>query len=981
MGSVNKRREIRLKREQKRRIVEVSLLIFSVLFLGGMLSAVLRVETVDFPNPMLKQAVRAKLGPGIITKTSVSKIRRMDMSNGGHEDLAGIESLWNMRRLNLSHNYVRDLTPLSGLQHITELDLSYNNVYNLEGLQGLVNLEKLNLEGNIVRDLTPLKDLPKLRELNLNYNDITSLEDVNIDALAGSPLRILRLRDNYRIEEDGTIIHLNDVSGVQGLHDLWRLDLRFNQVQDITPIAKLNGLGMLDMRENGLTDISDLAKIKTLRKLNLRGNEIRDIGPLRDLKNLTYLNLHSNIEIASIEPIKGLVEMDTLIVCNIPIGEDFSHVSGMHKLRRINFRNCGVTNPQFLIDLMAKGTLQDGEKKKDRVEIDLQYNGLEYTDLAQYRQLRDYWDNVSLKAPFALPRPMNDLTVTLSHPSGFYEEEFDLVITCDDPNARILYTLDGSEPDVDNIGGGGKPYYVNYYNPRSWKPSEMFGPPLRERWNETYEYMGPIRIKDRGSEPNDLSEIVTAYQTGRKRQWQMPENNIEKCNVLQVTVFHEEKYSDTISSTYFISKNGSHSLPVLSIITDPSNLFEFNGGIYVPGRNYFEAGGTQDKALPGMTAFIKPNFGQRGKYWERSAVLEYVDRQNKSDSHISRMRIHGFGSRKNPHKSLKFYFSPVDQIIGNSDFIDENQKYFDNVSSIILRTGGHEADYLRDIACQSIIEPLNIGTLRWQAVSQFVNGEYWGLAYIRDRFDEQYIINQYEVDKDNIIILKEANELIRTNEKINVGYLSDRQFYNDIHRYVRTNDLSDDENYDHLCELIDMQSYIDYNLAFMYLANVDWSERKHFRLWRSRESINNEYSDGKWRYLVWDFDEGLKHLRWLNTDLLDFVLNKTENQFKENDAYNGNTDLFYHLSKNKQFRKQFVERAMFLLGTCFHADQVIKIIDDSYNKISGELIRHEKRWGDPATSRKNVKDMRKFAEDRPEVFMKHLRKHFPEQFD
>ncbi|NLK50445.1 MAG: hypothetical protein GX294_07335 [Candidatus Cloacimonetes bacterium] len=465
MDKISQRRKALRKKHRKEQAIQLAFLSASLLLLTWLLSQVLVAQSVEFPNPKLKQAVRNKLGPGIITKTSITKIRSLNLASKGFEDMVGIESLWNLRTLYLSGNNLQDLTPLAGLKHLKRLYLANNNIHSLQGLEELTNLEYLDLSGNVVRDLKPLQNLTQLKELNLNYNGIPSLEAINISAMQGSNLQILRLRDNYQIQDDGRVTYLNDVAGVQALPNLRRLDLRFNNVQDLAPITQLKKLEHLDLRENGLSDIDELAKINTLRKLNLRGNQLQEISPLRSLTNLSYLNLHSNISIKTIEPIQTLTRMDTLIVRNIPIGDEVRHLANMPRLTRANLQNCSITDPQVLIDLIEQGALQDGKKRSQRAELNLLDNDIQYRDLAQYSKLRDYWDNISLKAPFQLPRPTNDLMPALSHTPGFYDDPFDLKITCDKPNVRILYTLDGSEPDVDNLDGNGKPYYVNYYNP------------------------------------------------------------------------------------------------------------------------------------------------------------------------------------------------------------------------------------------------------------------------------------------------------------------------------------------------------------------------------------------------------------------------------------------------------------------------------------------------------------------------------------
>jgi len=42
---------------------------------------------------------------------------------------------------------------------------------------------------------------------------------------------------------------------------------------------------------------------------------------------------------------------------------------------------------------------------------------------------------------------------TISHETGFYENEFDVEISHPDPDVTIFYTTDGSEPSLDNLTG------------------------------------------------------------------------------------------------------------------------------------------------------------------------------------------------------------------------------------------------------------------------------------------------------------------------------------------------------------------------------------------------------------------------------------------------------------------------------------------------------------------------------------------------
>lgn len=82
----------------------------------------------------------------------------------------------------------------------------------------------------------------------------------------------------------------------------------------------------------------------------------------------------------------------------------------------------------------------------------------------------------------------------LSVESGFYENEFTLTISHSDLNAIIIYTLDGSDPHLDNIGGVTYNYKISY--PQN--PGDPLGNLLQNSF-ETLTYENPILIEDRSN--------------------------------------------------------------------------------------------------------------------------------------------------------------------------------------------------------------------------------------------------------------------------------------------------------------------------------------------------------------------------------------------------------------------------------------------------------------------------------------------------
>jgi internalin A len=62
--------------------------------------------------------------------------------------------------LDLSYNFIKDISPIAGYVNITNLDLSFNQITDITALVEFVNLENLDLSDNQIQDFTPLLDNP-----------------------------------------------------------------------------------------------------------------------------------------------------------------------------------------------------------------------------------------------------------------------------------------------------------------------------------------------------------------------------------------------------------------------------------------------------------------------------------------------------------------------------------------------------------------------------------------------------------------------------------------------------------------------------------------------------------------------------------------------------------------------------------------------------------------------------------------------------
>src|SRR5690554_6552548 len=73
------------------------------------------------------------------------------------------------------------------LERIIKLDATGYGIKNLKGIEKLKNLEILDLTDNYVQDVSFLKDLQSLKTLILRNNEIIDLTTIKLDTLKGLP--------------------------------------------------------------------------------------------------------------------------------------------------------------------------------------------------------------------------------------------------------------------------------------------------------------------------------------------------------------------------------------------------------------------------------------------------------------------------------------------------------------------------------------------------------------------------------------------------------------------------------------------------------------------------------------------------------------------------------------------------------------------------------------------------------------------------
>lgn len=366
---------------------------------------IIHLDVVNFDQITHLPLVALSLRHNVLDIEDGSRIRLSDIQLVG--ELAHLEVL------DLRDNHIADVTPLTSLENLRVLDLSENRLTNVEDLHRLTTLEQLNLRENEIEDLAPLGGMMNLVYLNIHTNPIDTGWEVlsrftGLDTLIMRNVSIGKNADVLADLTELTRINMRNTSieDIQFLHQasqLAILDLRENKVEDISPLMKLQALETLDLRDNQITHVDPLKYLINLRHLNLRNNSIQDLTPLGGLVNLIYLNIHSNPVEEGFMALAELDRLDTLIMRNVEIGDQYLFLESLTQLRGLNIRNTAISSLSPLAKLMSMGALQDDIESGIYATVNILDNSPKMNGSDPYHFIRPYWLNITYRYPQELP--------------------------------------------------------------------------------------------------------------------------------------------------------------------------------------------------------------------------------------------------------------------------------------------------------------------------------------------------------------------------------------------------------------------------------------------------------------------------------------------------------------------------------------------------------------------------------------------------
>ena len=351
------------------------------------------------------------------------------------------------------------------------------------------------------------------------------------------------------------------------------------------------------------------------------------------------------------------------------------------------------------------------------------------------------------------------------------------------------------------------------------------------------------------------------------------------------------------------------------------------GCLWSPVRTYTYLFDAEKYELPLLCISGEPGAitGSRGIYTQYSKKsleaainLTLIEEGEEKFTVDCGLKMHGQGSRELKKKSFSVRFRAEYgagqleyQVFEDSDIASYNE--------LVLRCGSEDSHraFLRDEFLTSLTAETMPEVLyqRHRPVNLIIDGEYFGVYYIRERVTDNFAAAHLGGEPEDVDMVKGWSNLEH-------GDISD---WLDIMRFCRRNDLSKQENYEHVAGQISVEGFMDYYIARAYTGDRDYPNIRHVR---------SRAGDGLWRIVNFDIDWGFGTQPAAFTQMIGTVSDKSSLNTVDINA----------LLQNAGFRDQMLTRLNWHLRNTYAPERVLSHLDGMAKELEHDLVYNYELW-------------------------------------
>ena len=419
-------------------------------------------------------------------------------------------------------------------------------------------------------------------------------------------------------------------------------------------------------------------------------------------------------------------------------------------------------------------------------------------------------------------------------------------------------------------------------------------------------------------------------------------DEVQSC-VLRARSYDEStgEWGDLFTRTYFYADSMEtlkerFSTYIVCLTSDPYNLYDYEYGIMVEGKIRDEYVNSPEYISGKLTQ--PANFTQQGRDWERDAFVEILSPDGERlIAQDAGMRIFGHASRQYYYKSFKLY---ARKAYGNDTFAypffadnthGADQKVQDAYKRLVVRAHGFDKSVtlFREELFQTLCSQIEgIDSKSVAPASVWLNGGYYNFEWLQEVYDDTYMEENYGLMQKGDYYQKVA---LRANKfpddpDEKAEDIRGKEDYQKVAEYAEKN-LTDDETFAELEQLVDIDNMIQYFAIETYIANWDWplNNIKLYRYYSQNNVYGTGRQDGRWRYLYYDMEAGFNIYNEEPEDWLDIETVMEQNP------------LFRAVMKRSDMQEKFAEYIELCIKEYFTEDRVRAAVEKLCGERDGEL--------------------------------------------
>ena len=528
----------------------------------------------------------------------------------------------------------------------------------------------------------------------------------------------------------------------------------------------------------------------------------------------------------------------------------------------------------------------------------------------------------------------------ISHDSGIYDESITVRVKSYLPG-KIYYTVNGDriEPEYDSIFS-----------------DEVF-----------MLYDGPISL--------EMQDDTTAYSF----QFYCLREDGTTSEVYKRDYILDAKGKNRFSTTY-----------VVSVVGDEEKLFGYEEGIFVRGRQFDEFM-TANPDVNLLITVVPANYNSDAEVPVNVSIFQADGTEILSQN--CGLKIYGNRTRAKNQRSFR--------LTARYDYDTVNEFSYAFLPNLVSEKSGTVIDAFQRLSFHSSGNDNGYAFIRTELIGElarrsgfpdvlvsesatvYVNGKYQGVYWLENTFDDRYFKEKYGDYEGEMAVSEGQLNEVTAGEGATEDEIQSAEDYNAFCTWAAAEDMSNDDNWNYACSVLDMENFARYMAIEYYIGNIDWPDN-NVKVYQYRCADGETYRegtvfDGRYRYLLFDTDYGmgLQFLGWFGYD----ATNKRLAYLTEETEL---AAMFQSLLNREEFKLLFIHSVMNLMSGSFSLDEVAPVLNEYNDKRYEELwymveetdILKNSLWESDDNNMDNVQiELNKicnYAEYRPNIVLEEL---------